>query len=97
MVGQDDTGAPEFEEVFTPVEVRSTRNYSRQLMFRVDEETDKSLERLAEERGMKSEAYGRSIRELESEDIAAAVVYAVTQPPHVSINEILVRPTDQVR
>ena len=56
-----DTGAPEFEEVFTPVEVRSTRNYSRQLMFRVDEETDRSLERLAEERGMKKATLVRKI------------------------------------
>lgn len=35
-----DTGAPEFESVFTPVEVHSTRNYTRQLMFRVDDATD---------------------------------------------------------
>ena len=34
---------------------------------------------------------------LESEDIAAAIVYAVTQPPRVSVNEILIRPTDQER
>ena len=32
---------------------------------------------------------------LESEDIAAAIVYAVTQPPRVNVNEILIRPTDQ--
>ena len=31
----------------------------------------------------------------QSEDIAAAVVYAATQPDHVSVNEILIRPTDQ--
>ena len=38
-----------------------------------------------------------SMRALQSEDIAAAVVYAVTQPDHVSVNEVLVRPTDQKR
>jgi NADP-dependent 3-hydroxy acid dehydrogenase YdfG len=32
---------------------------------------------------------------LEAEDVAAAVVYALDQPPRVSINEILVRPTEQ--
>ena len=32
---------------------------------------------------------------LHSEDIAAAVVYAVTQPERVSVNEILIRPTQQ--
>ena len=37
------------------------------------------------------------MRPLQSEDIAAAVVYAVTQPAHVAVNEILVRPTDQDR
>ncbi len=34
---------------------------------------------------------------LESEDIAAAIAYAVTQPPRVNVNEILVRPTEQER
>jgi NADP-dependent 3-hydroxy acid dehydrogenase YdfG len=32
---------------------------------------------------------------LESEDIAAAILYAVTQPARVNVNEILVRPTLQ--
>jgi NADP-dependent 3-hydroxy acid dehydrogenase YdfG len=32
---------------------------------------------------------------LESGDIARAVAYAVSQPPHVDVNEILVRPTAQ--
>ncbi|MBW4444933.1 MAG: SDR family NAD(P)-dependent oxidoreductase [Plectolyngbya sp. WJT66-NPBG17] len=38
-----------------------------------------------------------SIRTLQSEDVAAAIVYAVTQPSHVNVNEILIRPTDQER
>jgi NADP-dependent 3-hydroxy acid dehydrogenase YdfG len=32
---------------------------------------------------------------LEDGDIARAVIYAVSQPPHVNVNEILVRPTAQ--
>lgn len=32
---------------------------------------------------------------LEPADIARAVIYAVSQPPHVDVNEILVRPTAQ--
>jgi NADP-dependent 3-hydroxy acid dehydrogenase YdfG len=38
-----------------------------------------------------------SIRSLNADDIARAVVYIVSQPDHVAINEILVRPTDQDR
>jgi NADP-dependent 3-hydroxy acid dehydrogenase YdfG len=34
---------------------------------------------------------------LESEDIARAIVYAVSQPRHVSVNEVLVRPAGQGR
>jgi len=36
------------------------------------------------------------ITPLQAEDIAAVIVFAVTQPEHVSISEILVRPTEQV-
>jgi NADP-dependent 3-hydroxy acid dehydrogenase YdfG len=32
---------------------------------------------------------------LEPDDIARAVMYAVSQPPHVDVNEILIRPTAQ--
>ena len=34
---------------------------------------------------------------LKAEDIADAILYIVTRPRHVAINEILVRPTEQVR
>lgn len=39
----------------------------------------------------------KAMTPLQSEDIAAAIVYAVTQPPHVNVNEILIRPTGQER
>ncbi len=32
---------------------------------------------------------------LQPDDIARAVIFAVSQPPHVDVNEILVRPTAQ--
>ena len=32
---------------------------------------------------------------LEADDVARAVMYAVSQPAHVDVNEILVRPTAQ--
>jgi NADP-dependent 3-hydroxy acid dehydrogenase YdfG len=35
------------------------------------------------------------IRTLDPEDIARAVLYAITQPAHVDVNEILIRPTAQ--
>jgi NADP-dependent 3-hydroxy acid dehydrogenase YdfG len=35
--------------------------------------------------------------QLRAEDIADAIVYIVTRPRHVAINEVLVRPTEQVR
>jgi NADP-dependent 3-hydroxy acid dehydrogenase YdfG len=38
-----------------------------------------------------------TMRSLHADDIARAILYVVTQPPHVAINEILVRPTDQER
>jgi NADP-dependent 3-hydroxy acid dehydrogenase YdfG len=36
-------------------------------------------------------------RTLTSEDIARIIVFTVSQPPHVSLNQILVRPTGQAR
>jgi NADP-dependent 3-hydroxy acid dehydrogenase YdfG len=34
---------------------------------------------------------------LRAQDIANGILYAVSQPPHVSVNEVLIRPTRQMR
>ena len=38
----------------------------------------------------------QGVEPLTSEDIANAVLYAIGQPPNVSVNEVLVRPSGQV-
>jgi len=43
------------------------------------------------------EDFVQGMTPLESEDIAAAILYAVIQPARVNVNEILIRPTDQER
>ena len=42
-------------------------------------------------------AWAESMRQLQPEDVANAIVFCVSQPPHVNINEVLMRPTDQER
>ncbi|MBE9248215.1 SDR family NAD(P)-dependent oxidoreductase [Dolichospermum sp. LEGE 00240] len=42
-----------------------------------------------------SEEQLQTITPLQSEDIARAIIYAVTQPDHVNVNEILIRPTTE--
>ncbi|OMQ13983.1 oxidoreductase, partial [Modestobacter sp. VKM Ac-2676] len=44
-----------------------------------------------------SQEMAQGMRTLDPEDIARAVLYLVTQPAHVAVNEVLVRPTDQQR
>jgi NADP-dependent 3-hydroxy acid dehydrogenase YdfG len=41
------------------------------------------------------EGWVESMDALRPEDIAAGVLYAVGQPRHVSVNELMIRPTDQ--
>ncbi len=40
-------------------------------------------------------SFWRDHRALDAADVAAAVLYALRTPPHVNVNEILIRPTDQ--
>jgi clavulanate-9-aldehyde reducatase len=39
----------------------------------------------------------QDVTPLEAEDIAGAVLYAIGQPPNVSVNEVLIRPSGQTR
>jgi len=47
--------------------------------------------------GVREQVRGRfaDIKTLEAADIADAIAYAVTRPWHVSLNEVLIRPTEQ--
>jgi NADP-dependent 3-hydroxy acid dehydrogenase YdfG len=42
-------------------------------------------------------AWADSMRQLQSVDVAEAIVFCVSRPAHVNINELLMRPTDQER
>ncbi|MDE0395042.1 MAG: SDR family oxidoreductase [Gammaproteobacteria bacterium] len=53
---------------------------------------DGTYDREARER---FEGYWAGRRRLDARDVASAIVYAVTAPPHVNVNEMLIRPTDQ--
>ena len=42
-------------------------------------------------------SWAEGMRQLQSRDVAEAIVFCVSRPAHVNINEILMRPTDQER
>lgn len=42
-------------------------------------------------------AWAEGMRQLQSSDVAETILFCVTRPSHVNINEILMRPTDQER
>ena len=44
-----------------------------------------------------TQGFYTGMRALQADDVARAVLYAVTQPAHVAVNEVLIRPTDQER
>lgn len=47
-------------------------------------------------KGLIDQRISGGMRPLVSEDIAEAIIYALSQPGHVNINELLIMPTDQV-
>ena len=51
--------------------------------------TDKSLESFLK--------YVKEIKSLKAEDVANAILFAVDSPPHVNVNEVLMRSTQQER
>lgn len=57
-------------------------------------ETDFSLVRFGGDRA-RAEAVYHGMTPLEPEDVADCVVWAATRPPHVNVDEIVVRPRDQ--
>ena len=62
----------------------------------VDTELPDSIRDDASREGFKG--YVKSLRDpLTSEDIASAILYVLETPPRVGINEVLVRPTAQIR
>ncbi|WP_059059052.1 MULTISPECIES: SDR family oxidoreductase [Halobacteriales] len=50
-----------------------------------------------EELKQEIEEYGASMRPLRPKDIARTITFVATQPDHVDINEVLIRPLDQVQ
>ena len=58
--------------------------------------TNTELPEQITDEGMKAdiETLVASMRALDSEDIAAAVQYALTQPAHMNVEQLIVRPTD---
>jgi NADP-dependent 3-hydroxy acid dehydrogenase YdfG len=42
-------------------------------------------------------AWAENMRQLQGSDVADAIVFCVSRPAHVNINEVLMRPTDQER
>jgi NADP-dependent 3-hydroxy acid dehydrogenase YdfG len=61
----------------------------------VDTELGKNMTNEAARKAL--EGRKSAIMPMQSEDIASAIVYALSQPLHVSVNEILIRPTESER
>jgi NADP-dependent 3-hydroxy acid dehydrogenase YdfG len=59
-------------------------------------ETEFALVRFHGDR-KRAKAIYEGVKPLTAEDIAECVVFAVTRPPHVDIDEIVVRPVAQAR
>ena len=59
-------------------------------------ETEFSLVRFERRRGGGGEVYG-GMEPLRAEDVAECIRWAVAQPSHVNVDELVVRPRDQAR
>jgi NADP-dependent 3-hydroxy acid dehydrogenase YdfG len=59
-------------------------------------ETEFSLVRFRGDEERASQVYA-GYKPLDPEDIADAVLYAATRPPHVNVDKMVVKPTDQAR
>ena len=57
--------------------------------------TTELTETITDEDILSAFSSGPSMEFLQAEDIARAIAYAVEQPPHVDVNEILIRPRQQ--
>jgi NADP-dependent 3-hydroxy acid dehydrogenase YdfG len=57
-------------------------------------ETEFSQVRFRGDRERASQAY-RGMTPLRADDVADAVLYSITRPPHVNVNEVVLLPTDQ--
>jgi NADP-dependent 3-hydroxy acid dehydrogenase YdfG len=59
-------------------------------------ETEFSLVRFRGDRDKADQVY-KGFTPLYAEDIAEAILFAVTRPPHVNIDDLLIMPTAQAR
>ena len=61
----------------------------------VDTELPDSIQHEKIHKAVKTNMYGEDMAILKSDDIANAIFYALSQPEHVDISELLIRPTIQ--
>ena len=81
----------------SPFERRVTRQHIRVTVIEPGMVATELRQHITDPQVRKSQQEAEySITPLRGEDIAAAIVFVVTQPEHVSVSELLIRPTEQV-